>query len=497
MGNYFLTILTSFALLAACTHKSTEPGHEHGPEPLAYTVYSENLELFVEFQPLILGVTSNFATHLTQLGETFLPLSEGSVTVSLLVGNKGIKQTITQPTKPGIYRLSLQPTVAGTGTLIFDVVTKGFTNQIRIDSVPVYVSEQLAMDASTHETDANEITYLKEQAWNVEFANQVITKSTFNNMIKTSGQILPAPGDEQLVVAKAKGIVLFTGNHTILGSKVSAASPLFSITGGDLTEGNIDSHYKEAKANYEKAKTDFDRASELVKDKIVSQKEFQQTKLDFENARIVFNSHAKNYSGKGQTVFAGSQGFIKNIFVTEGQFVEAGTPLASISKNRKLILQANVSQKYFQLLSSITAANFKTTESDIVFNTNQLNGKLISYGKSAPANSPFIPIAFEIENVSNLIPGSIAEVYLKSSPIPNALLIPRSALIEEQGNYFVYVQTGGERFQKRELKLGATDGQLVQVLSGIEPGERVVINGAYQIKLAASSSTLPAHGHEH
>lgn len=497
MANYFLAILTGLAMLGACTHKSEVHEHEHGPQPLDYTIYSEKLELFVEFNPLILGVTSNFATHLTLLGEKFLPLSEGTVTVSLLVGGKGIKQTITEPTKPGIYRLSLQPTVAGTGTLIFDVVSKDFTNQIIIDSVPVYENEQLAMDAASKEEDANDISYLKEQAWNVEFENQVLTKTTFNNMIKTSGQILPAPGDEQLVVAKAQGIVLFSGSHTILGSNVSAGTSLFIISGGNLTDGNIDSHYKEAKLNYEKAKADFDRAAELVKDKIVSQKDFQQAKLDFENARIVFNSHAKNYSAKGQSVFAGSQGFIKNLFVTEGQFVEAGTPLASISKNRKLILQANVSQKYFHLLSSISSANFKTTESETVFNTQQLKGKLISYGKSANANSPFIPIAFEIENTGNLIPGSIAEVYLKSSPIPNALVIPRTALIEEQGSYFVYVQIGGERFQKREVKLGASDGLVVQVLSGVAVGERVVTKGAYQIKLSSASGTLPAHGHEH
>ena len=122
---------------------------------------------------------------------------------------------------------------------------------------------------------------------------------------------------------------------------------------------------------------------------------------------------------------------------------------------------------------------------------------MISYGKSANANSPFIPIAFEIENTGNLIPGSIAEVYLKSSPIPNALVIPRTALVEEQGSYFVYVQTGGERFQKREVKLGASDGLVVQLLSGVAVGERVVTKGAYQIKLSTASGTLPAHGHEH
>jgi membrane fusion protein, heavy metal efflux system len=61
----------------------------------------------------------------------------------------------------------------------------------------------------------------------------------------------------------------------------------------------------------------------------------------------------------------------------------------------------------------------------------------------------------------------------------------------------VYVQTAGESFEKREVKLGASDAAQVQLLSGVQEGERVVTKGAYQIKLATLSGTMPAHGHEH
>jgi multidrug efflux pump subunit AcrA (membrane-fusion protein) len=69
--------------------------------------------------------------------------------------------------------------------------------------------------------------------------------------------------------------------------------------------------------------------------------------------------------------------------------------------------------------------------------------------------------------------------------------------MEEQGSYFCYVQTEGESFQKRELRIGGNDGQYVQVLSGVAEGERVVTKGAYNIKLSTAAGTLPAHGHEH
>jgi RND family efflux transporter MFP subunit len=497
MNKLFASLTVSTLLLAGCAGNQEQEEHEHGLEALAYTLYSEKTELFVEFKPLVVGSTSKFAAHFTILGENFLPLTEGSVTVSLIMNDKGIRQTSDAPSAPGIYRLSLTPAVAGTGKLVFDIKTKSFTDNIVIENVKIYADEKTVLADQPEESGSSDITYLKEQAWKVEFANAPVKQQEFSDIIKTSGQILSAPGDEIIVIAKASGIVLFAGNKTIIGSEVSIGTNLFTIAGGDITEGNIDAAYKEAKANYDKAKSDYDRTKELAKDKIVSEKDFQDAKVKFENTQTAFNTIAKNYSATGQAVSATMNGFVKNILVTEGQFVEAGTSLATISKNKKLILQANVSQKYFNKLSSITSANFKTTDSEIIYRTQDLNGKVVSYGKSADASFPFIPITFEIDNTGSLIPGSVAEVYLKSFPIPDAIVIPVSSLIEEQGNFFVYVQTEGESFQKREVKLGASDGINVQLLSGVTEGERVVTKGAYQIKLSTASGTLPAHGHEH
>ncbi len=495
-------LMAVFAMLfVGCADKTADDhGHEHGAgglEPLAYTLYSEKTELFVEFKPLVVGSKSNFAAHFTILGEQFLPLTNGKVTVSLIVGESGIRHSADTASSPGIYRLALVPKSAGKGKLVFDIETESYTDQIVIENITVYADEHSALDSQTETAISDEIVYLKEQAWKVEFANAPVVKTAFSDIIKTSGQILSAPGDEIVVTAGASGIVNFTGNKTIIGSEVFQNTPLFTITGGNLAENNLDANYKEAKANYDKTKADFERAKELVNDKIISEAAFLQAKNAFENAQTAFNAIAKNYSASGQSVRSPMNGFVKNILVNEGQYVEAGTPLAVVSKNKKLILQANVSQKYFSKLPTISSANFKPIGTEQVFDTKMLNGKIVSFGKSTNANSPFLPITFEIDNIGNLVSGSVAEVFLKSSAIPNALIIPVSALMEEQGNFYVYVQLGGESFQKREIKIGASDGENVQVLSGIEEGDRVVTKGAYQIKLSSSSGELPAHGHEH
>ena len=492
-----ILLLCLFVLGITSCNEKEENVKSPSLEPIAHILYTEKIELFVEYKPLVVGSTSKFAAHFTVLGENFKALTDAKITVNLIVGDKGSKNTVDKPGSPGLFRLALEPKTAGTGTLIFDIIAKDYTDKITIENVVVYADEKTALAKQPEHAENSDISYSKEQSWKVEFANKAVKKQTFNDVIKTSGQILSAPGDEMIVTAKASGIVVFSGKNTIVGSSVNSGNSLFTITGADMTENNIDASVNEAKNYYLKAKADYDRSKLLVVDRIVSEKDHQQVKLQYENAKRAYATVSKNYSSKGQNVLSPMSGFVKDVLVTEGQYVASGTPLATISKNKRLLIQANVSQNYFGRLSSITSANFKTPQSDMVYNTAALEGKIVSYGKSASANSPFIPVTFEVNNTGQLISGSIIEVYLKSSSIPDALVVPTSALIEEQGTFYVYVQTGGESFQKREVKLGASDGLNVQVLSGIDENERVVTKGGYQIKLSSASGALPAHGHEH
>jgi len=518
-------IITLFALLLiSCTSKTAEE-HEHQEgnlEPLAYTVYTNKHELFVEFKPLIIGSTSKFAAHFTILGKTFLPLTEGKVTVSLIVGEKGIRNSTEKASSPGIFRLALKPINAGKGKLIFDIETKEYTDQIIIENIMVYPDEKTAfknlqenLSASKannigEETDkggsrtpnenmqmGEQIIYLKEQAWKIEFANKIVKKQNFTEIIKTTGQILPAQGDEVIITAKSSGIVTFWNTKKLVGSSVKKGETLFIISGSDLIDNNLDTKYKEAKAVYEKNKTDFEKAKELIKDTIISQKEFREIQLRFKNVQITFTNIANSYTTGGQKIVSPIKGYVKNLLVSEGQYVKIGQSIASVSQNQKLILKAEVSQKHFSKLHSISSANFKMAYSTKMYSTDSLNGKLISFGKSTSNNAYYIPVNFEIDNQGEIIPGAFIEVFLKTNVLKDVLVIPYAALIEEQGNYYAYIQTSGEGFQKRELKLGADDGKYVQVLSGIKENERVVIKGAYQIKLATMSGKIPEHGHEH
>ncbi|HEX6846770.1 MAG TPA: efflux RND transporter periplasmic adaptor subunit [Chitinophagaceae bacterium] len=495
MKKYWFAFLLA-TIFIGCTSTNESKKDTEELEALSYTLYTGTSELFVEFKPLIVGQVSRLAAHLTKLGENFLPYTEGAVTVTLIQNGKDLKHSADTPSSPGIFRLALQPAQAGIGKLVFDIQTKEFTDQITIDSVEVYADEKAAIAAQPAESGGSDISYLKEQAWTVEFANAPVMKETMFDVIKTTGEIQSAPGDEVTIAAKSNGIVKFIGTNNVIGSTVRSGQTLFTVTGGEIPFENVEAAKQAAKAELNTAKSEYERANELIKDKLITQADYQNAKLRYEQAQITLNNLGRNYGG-GKALSSPINGFIKSIMVSEGQFVAAGQPLATVTKNQRIILKADVSLKDANKINSIKEATFTIIQSKQTFNTKELNGKLLAVGKTTAANSPFIPVQFQIDSKPGMLPGSFAEVYLKTTPINDAMVIPVSALVEEQGIYYAYVQTEGESFQKRELKLGANDGEKVQVLSGLSEGERVVTKGAYQIKLSQASGTMPAHGHEH
>lgn len=500
--------LFAMVLMAGCQSHDQEGEHAHNPdgshvtpsnselEALAYTIYTDKTELFVEFKPLVVGVESRFAAHFTTLGESFKAIGEGIVTLTLtgIAGNQSI--TADGPEVPGIFRLRMTPQKAGIYKLVFDIKTPAYTDQVVIDSILVYPNAKTALENQAPETGSGStITYLKEQAWKVDFATIPLKRTTFYEVVKTSGMVASAPGAEQTLAARTPGIVSFANNSFMPGSAVAGGQRLFSISSKGFTGDNAPLQLQEAKIALDKAKADVQRLQKLLADQLTTQREFLQAKTELESAEAYYISLSDSYGQGGQNITATQGGFIKSLLVSPGQFVEAGQTLAIISKNSRLTVKAELSQTAFAKIGSITSANFRVNNKT-VFSLQELNGKVLSIGKFAD-NSMFIPVWFEIDNREGVIPGTYIEVFIHTSTVNNALVIPTTALTEEQGNYFVYVQTEGESFEKRELLLGGNDGKHVQVLSGLREDEWVVTKGAYNIKLSTASGTLPAHGHEH
>lgn len=349
-------------------------------------------------------------------------------------------------------------------------------------------------EAAATAAHSNEIIFKEELAKAVGLQTKVVEPAPFTDVIKTSGSILAAQGDETTVVATVPGIVTFGNLSFVDGAAVRKGQAILSLASNTLSDGNVAARAKYA---YENAKKEYERMEQLVGDKIVSAKDFEQARLNYENAKVAYEAVAGKQTANGVSVVSPMNGYLKNLQVKEGDYVAVGQPLATISQNSRLELRAEVSEKYYQYLPAVQSANFRTPYDDKVYKLSDLHGRMLSFGKASDANSFYIPVTFEFDNKGAVIPGSFVEIYLLTSPMEEVLSVPVSSLIEEQGVYSVFIRLDEEGYQKREVKLGANNGSEVQILSGLKPGENVVTQGAYQIKLASASNAIPAHTHNH
>lgn len=367
----------------------------------------------------------------------------------------------------------------------------GCNNNIHKDSDHDHNEKSEAL-AEEHE---DEIIFPAEKAKAAGVEVSEIQPQTFRDVIKTSGQVLAAQGDDMTVAATTSGIVSFGKASLSEGSAVNKGSSLLSISAQNIQDGDPT---EKAEIAYRSAQKEYERAAILRKDKIISEKEYNQAWNAYETAHIAWKATADRQNKNGVAVISPMNGFIKSRLINDGDYVEVGQPLLNISQNRRLMLKAEISERYYQYLPTLTSAHFKTPYNNKVYILDELNGKLKSYGRSSDAGSFYIPVIFEFDNKGDIIPGSYVDVYLLSKNIDNVIAVPVTALTEEQGAYFIYLQLDKDGYKKQEVTLGANNGKDVQILSGIKPEDRVVTRGAYQVKLAANSSVIPeGHSHSH
>jgi RND family efflux transporter MFP subunit len=477
----------------------TDDGHNHGDVTNQFTAYSNEYELFAEADPFVVGETSHILAHFSTL-PNFKAIENGSATVRLVIDDKEAKQTLTKPTRKGIYSFEIEPKTEGKGVLFFDIKTDEGEFRVEVPDVWVFTDEH---DAIHHAGEAvlpttNVAVFTKEQSWKTDFASQLPKEGPFGQVIKTTAQIQPAQGSEILVPAHTNGILMLSANNVLEGMIVSKGEVLFSISGSGLANNNSSVRWVEAKNNYEKAKSDWERSKKLAEDKIVSEKDLLNAKHKYDNAKVIYDNLNKNFNSSGEIVSSPMNGFVSQLFVNNGQYVEAGQAIVSIAQNEKLILAAQVQQKYAPILGSINSANIRTLFDNKTYTLEQLNGKVLSWGKTTSTDNYLIPVNLQIDNKSSFIAGSFVEIYLKTLTNARALTIPNSALLEEQGNFFVFVQVTPELFEKHEVKLGATDGLKTEITQGLNQSERIVTRGAIMIKLAQATGSLDAHsGHVH
>ncbi len=493
--------ISTLSLFSACGSQDTDAAaaanESAADEPAggAITLWTDSTELFMEHPALIVGAPDKFAVHLTDLTD-FAPLRSGRITLTFTPRDGGAPLVVVQeePRAPGIYGPSPEFTRAGVYDLTIRVESPQARDSIRVPGLTVYASADAApRDAG--EADAG-IRFLKEQQWKTaglrtEFATDGQVAASF----EASGVIEPAAGRFAQVSAPISGLVDASGvaSSPSPGQRVARGTTLALLT---PTLGESGGAFADARARLREAQDEHARAVRLYAVEAVPQRRVHEAENRLTAAREALAGYAGGALSAGGriAVRAPIAGVVAERRVTPGSRVDAGALLFSIVDPSVVWLRVNVPAAQAANVSRSAGAEFRVEGSPRLYQAR----RVISVGSVIDSLSRSVPVLLEVANADGALKvGANATVSVRTGLRDAGIVIPAAAVLDDDGRPIVYVQTSGEAFEKREVTLGAAEGDRVMVKTGLRLGERVVTSAAYQIRLASLSTAVPAQGHEH
>lgn len=505
--------LTSVLLLSGCSEETqdrtpmeAEHGHAHGAGGEKFTHFTEHTELFVEFAPLVVGESSAFAAHLTTLAD-FRAITAGKVTVRLQSeGQPDEVFSVDGPTQPGIFRPEAIPKIAGERELSIEVATSAFKVTHILGPVTVF-PDRAAAEAEPPAHEDEGIVFTKEQQWKVEFATSEVITRPMRASVKATGTVRARPDGESMITAPAAGLLQPAGSFPHLGETVKKGQLLGYLIprlGGETDLATLRAEASKAQVEEQLASEELTRLEGLYREEAIPEKRLLEARAKATSAQAhaqATRQRLAQYSGGGGGVplRAPVAGTLVDLRLAPGAFVEEGALLFHIADRRRLWLELRVAEADAMRLANPSGAAFRPFNAEHTIEiTAGKNGKLIAVGGVVDAVTRTVPVIFEFPAPEQHLPlGMAVQAQIFAGSARDSAAVPASSVLDEGGIPTLFVQSSGESFERVTVRLGARDGEWVEVLEGLAPGQRVVSRGAYLVKLAATKTGEIGHGHAH
>ncbi len=496
--------LTALSLMLYCQSNNIDTvSTEQEPENNVVTLWTEKTEVFMEYPPIKVGDEVEFIVHLTVL-ENFKPVLEGKLTTEFKHSSgQVISIERGAPDFPGIYRPAARFNTAG--AYVMNLIVESPQIQDRIIVGIVKVSDGSLEEEHAHTASGKEfIQFLKEQQWRIGFRTELVSGHVLQNSIEATGIIQYEPNRYVEIPAPVNGILYSETNNNLpkIGTRISKNAILAVLSPPVDSKNGLVS----LKTDYLLAKAEFERSERLYAGEAISEKRLIEAQMDYKAKKAALTAfyglsgdNWDNNEDFTSILRSPISGYIETIDFKLGKSVKSGDRLFTVIDPGKILLKVNVPAARISQLSSASNASFVVEGFEEEFIVSNLNGKLISIGNSVDQLSRTVPVIFSLDNPENILKiGMFASVSLKIEEPFFGLSLPKSAVFDDNGTAIAYIHTEGEMFEKRILKTGVSDRGFIHILSGVSEGERVVITGGYQIKLASLSSVVPeGHGHSH
>lgn len=482
-------LLVSVAAVTACGSGDVPEAREH--PNVVVTQWNNSTELFLEYPQLLAGVaTGNWAIHLSDM-ETFKPITQGTLMIAFLVAGREVKSfALDTPARDGIYLLD--PVIEDPG--VYEVRLTLESPQARsvhtLSSVRVFETEGDLPPAEEEEGGA--ITFLKEQQWKIAFAIEPAEERVVARTLSVPGEIVPRDGGIAAVSAPIAGIALADPNRGApsVGEAVRVGE-VMAVLSPAAGEGG----YARARGELQRLEREADRAERLYAAGAIPEKRLEETRNDLEIVRAEIGAMGGGVNEDFHLrIRAPISGVVAERTFVPGGRVSAGGELFTIVDPRTLWLRVQMPPDAASALAGGAGTIFEVEGSDRTFTVS----RLLTVGSVVDDRTRTVPAIFAVENADGLLRvGQLARAVVPVGGSVRGVAIPNAAILDDNGIPIAYVQVGGEAFERRVVTLGPSDGVHTQVLEGVRPGEMVVIEGAYQVRLASLSGESFSGGHAH
>ncbi|KFZ30060.1 hypothetical protein IDSA_05815 [Pseudidiomarina salinarum] len=504
----FSQIITSaFAcfILSGCG-QAEEASHDHaedGPPALVYTHYTEQTELFVEFPALRAGQSSRFLAHLTKLDD-FSPVKQGTLDVELQQNDQlKARFRVKTPTRDGLFTPVVTPKNPGRYELVVHIQNDEIDSRHHLGTVEVFAQDE-AVQVEQAAVDGD-ITYLKEQQWEQPFATVPVSEKGLRLSVPAFGTVM-APANQRATVRAPQAGYFFpepllnSGSPVTSGQKLGVFVPR-AESDQDLITLRL--QLADYQAQLALSKQEVERLTRLVENGAIPESRLQKARTQQTNlanrveatqARIEQRQLGK--SAGGIALVSPIEGTILVSHAMNGMYLDPQQVLYEISSQNYRWLALAIPERFSDSVQAISGAWLDHEQRTHRFDDD--NATVVSRSLSIDKQTRTFNVTLAFEPTSwNPMIGTTVAAHALLEAKKTATAIPTSAVIRQEGKDVVFIHTGGETFERREVTLGIRDGGWIEVVAGVKPGERVVSKGAYDIRLAALGGEEIGHGHAH
>lgn len=297
--------------------------------------------------------------------------------------------------------------------------------------------------------------------------------------------------------------------HVTLGDKVTEGQELLEIESVEI--GNAKAVYQEALAMEKLARLNHDRIEALHKEGISSEKEIHQARQEYKAAQIRLDvakgtlkrigiNGSKEHgisldNSSGELILrAPSNGTVLGMHAVSGEVVKLEESLVTIGDNSSLWVWADLYEKDYARVFSEQNSNPLNAEVSVkAFPDYKFKGKVDFISPAMSEASRTIKVRIAVPNPKgNLLAGMFATVDIFLPGNQQALSLPQTAVLEDDGREFVFMHYKDDYYVRRPIITGNVFEEFVEIKKGLSGNELIVSNGAFLLKSDVLRSKMGA-----